>query len=51
MQMGRPKKQTSEPFWRDARNCWYVQIGKKQIKLYPDRDEASGSITSAVSAR
>jgi hypothetical protein len=40
MQMGRPKKQSPEPFWRDARKCWYVQIGKKQVKLHPDRDEA-----------
>jgi integrase len=29
-----------EPFWRDARKCWFVQIGKKQHRLSPDRDEA-----------
>jgi len=29
-----------EPFWRASRNCFFVQIGRKQIKLHPDRDEA-----------
>jgi hypothetical protein len=28
------------PFWRASRNCWFVQLGKKQIKLDPDREEA-----------
>jgi hypothetical protein len=32
--------QHPEPFWRAARNCWFVQVGKKQIKLDPDRDKA-----------
>ena len=29
-----------QPFWREFNQCWYVQIGKKQVKLHPDRDEA-----------
>jgi integrase len=29
-----------QPFWREFTHCWYVQIGKRQIKLHPDRDEA-----------
>jgi hypothetical protein len=28
------------PFWRSSRNCWFVQLGKKQVRLDPDRDEA-----------
>lgn len=38
--MGRPKKQCREPFWREARSCWYVQHGTTQIRLSPDKDEA-----------
>jgi integrase len=29
-----------QPFWREFTHCWYVQLGKKQIRLSPDRDEA-----------
>jgi integrase len=29
-----------QPFWREFMQCWYVQIGKKQVKLSADRDEA-----------
>lgn len=29
-----------QPFWRSGCNCWHVQIGKKQVRLDPDRDEA-----------
>ena len=29
-----------QPFWREFMRCWYVQIGGKQIKLHPDREEA-----------
>lgn len=29
-----------QPFWREFTRCWYVQVGKKQIRLSPDRDEA-----------
>jgi integrase len=29
-----------QPFWREFTRCWYVQIGKKQVRLSPDRDEA-----------
>jgi integrase len=32
--------QHPEPFWRAARQCWYVQIGKKQHRLSPEHDEA-----------
>jgi hypothetical protein len=38
--MGRPRKQTREPFWRAARKCWYVNLGARQVRLAPDRDEA-----------
>ena len=34
-----PKKRP-EPFWRAERKCWFVQIGKRQIKLSPDEAEA-----------
>jgi integrase len=34
------RNQHPQPFWRASRNCWYVQIGRKQIKLHPDREEA-----------
>ena len=34
------RDQHPEPFWRAARQCWFVQIGKKQHKLHSDRDEA-----------
>ena len=34
------RDQHPEPFWRAARHCWYVQLGKKQLRLHPDRDEA-----------
>lgn len=34
------RKRHPEPFWREARGCWFVQVGKKQIRLSPDRDEA-----------
>lgn len=29
-----------QPFWREFTQCWYVQVGKKQIRLSPDKDEA-----------
>jgi integrase len=29
-----------QPFWREARQCYFVQLGKKQVRLSPDRDEA-----------
>lgn len=29
-----------QPFWCEFTQCWYVQVGKKQIRLSPDRDEA-----------
>jgi integrase len=29
-----------QPFWREARQCWYVQLGTRQHRLAPDRDEA-----------
>jgi hypothetical protein len=28
------------PFFRTARNGWFLQLGKGQINLGPDRDEA-----------
>jgi integrase len=36
--MGRKKH--PEPFWRSERSCYFVQIGKKQVRLSPDHDEA-----------
>ena len=29
-----------QPFWREFTSAWYVQVGKKQNRLSPDRDEA-----------
>lgn len=29
-----------KPFFRTARNCWYVQLGKDQVRLHPDEREA-----------
>ncbi len=29
-----------KPFFRSARNCWFVQIGGKQVRLHPDEAEA-----------
>jgi integrase len=29
-----------QPFWREFMKSWYVQIGKKQHRLDPDREEA-----------
>ena len=29
-----------QPFWRNFTSSWYVQIGKRQVPLGPDRDEA-----------
>jgi hypothetical protein len=34
------RDQHFRPFWRASRNCWYVQLAKRQIRLHPDRDEA-----------
>jgi integrase/recombinase XerC len=29
-----------KPFFRTARNCWFVQIGGKQVRLHPDEQKA-----------
>lgn len=29
-----------KPFFRTALNCWYVQLGTKQIRLDPDKEQA-----------
>ena len=29
-----------KPFFRSTRNCWYVQLGKQQVKLHADESEA-----------
>ncbi len=29
-----------KPFWRSSRNCWFVQLGKEQVKLPSDEGEA-----------
>ena len=33
-------KKRPEPFWREARTCYFVQIGARQIRLDPDEDIA-----------
>ena len=33
-------KKHPEPFWRKQTNCFYVQIGKKQVRLATDEAEA-----------
>lgn len=33
-------KRRPEPFWRAERKCWFVQLGKKQVRLSPDEAEA-----------
>ncbi len=38
--MGRPKKQSREPFWFADRQAWYVAIGTRKQRLSPDKDEA-----------
>jgi hypothetical protein len=35
------RKRIPEPFWRAERNCFFVQIGKKQIRLDPDEATAN----------
>jgi integrase len=32
--------QFPKPFFRSARNAWFVQVGGRQVKLHADRDEA-----------
>jgi integrase len=29
-----------KPFFRSSRSCWFVQIGKEQIKLHPEEQES-----------
>ena len=29
-----------KPFFRESKQAWYVQIGKRQISLGKDREEA-----------
>lgn len=38
--MGRPRKQSREPFWFTDRGCYYVHHGSKNVRLSPDKDEA-----------
>jgi integrase len=38
--VGRPKKQSREPYWLTKRQCWYVHYGTRTIRLSPDKDEA-----------
>ena len=35
-----PLRKHPQPFWRKQTNCYYVQIGVKQYRLAPDREEA-----------
>lgn len=35
-----PRKQYPQPFWREARKAWFVQVGKRQVRLSPDEGEA-----------
>lgn len=34
------RRREPAPFWWEARRCYYLQVGKKQIKLSPDEGEA-----------
>lgn len=34
------RDQHPQPFWRAARECFFVQLGGKQLRLDPDRDTA-----------
>ncbi len=34
------RKRRPEPFWRAERSCYFVQIGKRQIRLDTDETEA-----------
>lgn len=38
--MGRPRKQSREPFWFEDRQAYYVTIGTTKKRLSPDKDEA-----------
>ena len=38
--MGRPGKQAREPYWLATRNCYFVHVGSRTIRLSPDKDEA-----------
>jgi integrase/recombinase XerC len=40
-----------KPFFRTARNCWFVQVGKEQIKLHPDKHEAMKLYHELLAAR
>ena len=40
-----------KPFFRTARNCWFVQLGKEQIKLHPDEYEALKLYHELMAAR
>src|SRR4051812_8794304 len=34
------RRRDPAPFWWGARKCYYLQVGKRQIKLSPDLEEA-----------
>src|SRR5437763_698870 len=34
------RRREPAPFWWDARQCYYLQVGKKQVRLSPDEGEA-----------
>jgi len=38
--LGRPRKQSREPFWFEDRQAYYVTVGTTKKRLSPDRDEA-----------
>ena len=40
-----------KPFFRSARNCWFVQLGKEQIKLDPDEETAMRLYHELMAAR
>ena len=37
-----------KPFYRSARNCWFVQLGKEQIKLHADETEAIQNVRNSM---
>jgi hypothetical protein len=49
--MGRPKKQSREPFWRSFRYCRYVHHNRKQERLSLDQDVACTREKAARSSR
>lgn len=48
--MQRPSREP-KPFFRTSKNCWYLQVGKRQISLGPDKKMASQRYHEIMSDR